>query len=237
MAEVAALFKQFLYRDLAFILGGFIVLLSLAYAFRGCIPSHWQGYWEKFPVPSTVLTAAAAYVVGYAVQDVGGILRLTPTGRLQPGCLLRWLYKCFTRVPWEAPKYPNTREFEFEIRMGRLGIPEDVLQALERIRSLKVISMCVGGCLAVSALIFAVLVLDHSLIDPRAAALAWLQSMSCRAPSRAIDFGICIASAVLAACLICLGRIKGMQEMQFYQSIYEEFPEKSVAPSREAASS
>ena len=35
MAEVAALFKQFIYRDLAFVFGGSIVLLSLAYAFRG----------------------------------------------------------------------------------------------------------------------------------------------------------------------------------------------------------
>jgi hypothetical protein len=61
MAEVAALFKQFIYRDLAFIFGGSIVLLSLAYAFRGCIPIHW----EKFPTAGIVLIVLAAYVVGY----------------------------------------------------------------------------------------------------------------------------------------------------------------------------
>ena len=77
---------------------------------------------------------------------------------------------------------------------------------------------------SVSALIFAVqLVLNH--FDLRGTALAWLQSLPCRAPSRTIDFVICIASAILALLLICLGRIKGMQEMQFYQSIYEaNFP-------------
>jgi hypothetical protein len=225
MAEVAALFKQFIYRDLAFVFGGFIVLLSLAYAFRGCIPSHWQEYWDKFPIPSTVLTAAAAYVVGYAVQDVGGVLRLTLTSRFKPGWVLQRLYKCFSQVSWQDPTYPNVREFEFEIHMGRRKIPEHVLQALERIRSLKVISMCVGGCLAVSALIFAV-----QLVLTLLGRLAW--NGACvglpypvMAPSRAIDLVICIASAVLAACLICLGRIKGMQEMQFYQSIAEaNFP-------------
>jgi len=156
MAEVAALFKQFLYRDLAFILGGSIVLLSLAYAFRGCIPSHWLGYWEEFQPASTVLIAAAAYVVGYAVQDVGGVLRLTSTGHFQPKRRREWLYKRFSRKEWRPINYvaENDREFKFDIHLGCLEIPERVIQELERIRSLKVISMCVGGCLLVSALIF-----------------------------------------------------------------------------------
>ena len=231
MAEVAALFKQFLYRDGAFILGGFIVLLSLAYAFRGgCIPIDWKKDWKEFPTAGIVLFGAAAYVIGYAVQDVGGVLRLTPTSRLQPGCLLRWLYKCFSRVSWQEPTYPNVKEFEFQIRMGRLEIPEHVIQELERIRSLKVISMCVGGCLVVGALIFAVqLVLNYFSVDLRGMALAWgFSPCPALAPSRTIDFVICIVSALLAVCLICLGRIKGMQEMQFYQSICDQFLEKQT---------
>jgi len=78
----------------------------------------------------------------------------------------------------------------------------------------------------VSALIFLLLlVFDHS---SSVTALAWLQSIAvpCRAPWVPRDWVILSVSAVLAACLICLGRIKGMQEMQFYQSIHEEFPEK-----------
>ena len=230
MAEVAALFKQFLYRDLAFILGGSIVLLSLAYAFRGCIPSHWLGYWEEFQPASTVLIAAAAYVVGYAVQDVGGVLRLTSTGHFQPKRRREWLYKRFSRKEWRSINYvaENDREFKFDIHLGCLEIPERVIQELERIRSLKVISMCVGGCLLVSALIFLLLlVFDHS---SSVTALAWLQSIAvpCRAPWVPRDWVILTVSAVLAACLICLGWIKGMQEMQFYQSIYEGFPEKQT---------
>jgi hypothetical protein len=47
MPEVAALFKQFLYRDSAFIFGGLIVLLSLTYVFRGCIGPDWQNSFGK----------------------------------------------------------------------------------------------------------------------------------------------------------------------------------------------
>jgi hypothetical protein len=104
MTEVATLFRQFLYRDLAFILGGFIVMLSFAYALRGRIgfpPIDWQ----NLPPASTVLIAAAAYVIGYAVQDVGAVLplRLTSTStRFEPGCLGKWLYERFSGVQlWE----------------------------------------------------------------------------------------------------------------------------------------
>jgi len=220
MAEVAALFKQFIYRDLAFIFGGSIVLVSLAYAFRNCIPNGWQIAWEGFPTAGTVLIVLAAYVVGYAVQDIGGVLRLTPTGLLQPGWLLRRLYKCFTRVEWEDTDYvtAHDREFTFQIRLCRPDIPERVFQELERIRSLKVWSMCVGGCLALSALIF----LLH-LVDFRGTALQSIR-VPCLAPSVTRDWVIFFLFAVPAFFLICLGRIKGMQEMQFYQSIDEEFP-------------
>ena len=236
MPEIAALFKQFLYRDSAFIFGGLIVLLSLTYVFRGCIGPDWQKFvWEKSPPASIiVLIVVAAYVIGYAVQDVGGVLRLTPTSWFKPGIFLRSLYRCFSGLRWQVPNYPNDKEFEFEIRLGRREIPEHVIQALERIRSLKVISMCVGGCLALSALIFLVPLVHSSSVNaawfpPIALPLAWFQSIAvpCLAPSVPRDCVIFFVSAVLGACLICLGRIKGMQEMQFYQSIHEAgFPEK-----------
>jgi len=225
MTEVATLFRQFLYRDLAFILGGLIVLLSLAYAFRGCIAIDWQKEWKELPTTGIVLIGAAAYVIGYAVQDVGAVLRLTPTGRFQPGWFLKRLYERFSRVSWQDTCYPNDREFTFEIRLGHLEIHERAIQELERLRSLKVISMCVGGCLALSALIFAVqMILSHSSIISHIRSLAWLQSLvaPCLAPSNTTDPLIFIVSVVLAGCLICLGRIKGMQEMQYYQSIHDE---------------
>ena len=78
------------------------------------------------------------------------------TVRFQPGRRRQWLYERFSGVQWQAIDYvaTNDREFKFEIHLERLDIPERVIEALERIRSLKVISMCVGGCLALSDIYF-----------------------------------------------------------------------------------
>src|SRR5262249_610324 len=125
MAEAAALFKQFIYHDLGFVFGGFIVLLGLTYAFHGCIPNGWQIAWKEFP--TIVLIVFAAYVVGYAVQDIGGVLRLTPTSRFKPRFPLKRLYKCFSQLSWQRPTDPNRTEFPIAIHMSRPHSPEDVL--------------------------------------------------------------------------------------------------------------
>src|SRR5260221_14708560 len=99
MTEFVTLFRQFLYRDLAFMLGGFIVFASLAYAFLGF---GLIDDWEKIPLASrdtvlgTLLIGAAAYVIGYAVQDIGAVLHITSTSYFEPGCIRRWLYKRFS---------------------------------------------------------------------------------------------------------------------------------------------
>jgi hypothetical protein len=80
----------------------------------------------------------------------------------------------------------------------------------------------------VSALIF----LLH-LVDLRGTLLQSIR-VPCLAPSVARDWVIFSLFAVLAFCLICLGRIKGMQEMQFYQSIHEaNFPVKQTGTREE----
>jgi hypothetical protein len=73
MGDWATLFKNFIYRDVAFILGGCIVLASFAYCFdlfrlldKASAGLH---------IPLALLLAALAYVVGYGVQDIGGVFR------------------------------------------------------------------------------------------------------------------------------------------------------------------
>jgi hypothetical protein len=132
MSDWATLFKNFIYRDVAFILGGAVVLGSAAYCF-----DVWDPYaLREFPIPYVLLFAALSYVVGYAVQDIGGILRISSTAiPYEPGHLARCVYRCFTRMDWANVNYPNS--LEFEIDMGRREVPPRTLQALERITSLK----------------------------------------------------------------------------------------------------
>jgi hypothetical protein len=195
----ATLFKNFIYRDVAFILGGSIVLGSFAYSFD---LSHL--ICTNLSVPVVILFAALAYVVGYGVQDIGGVFRISTTAvPYKPTCGGRCLYKVFTRLDWTPVDYAqSTTPIEFEIEMGRQNIPPRTLQALDRILSLKVISMCIGACLIVSAIFIAV----H-----------WFRS---GAQSHGLDEVVASSSFLLfGIALICLGRLKAMQEMQFYQAM------------------
>jgi hypothetical protein len=157
MGDWATLFKNFIYRDVAFILGGCIVLASFAYCFdlfrlldKASAGLH---------IPLALLLAALAYVVGYGVQDIGGVFRGSSTAvPYRPSCFGRCLYWAFTRSEWRAVDYAqDTTPIEFEIEMGRQDVPPRTLQALDRILSLKVISMCVGASLILSAGFIAVL--------------------------------------------------------------------------------
>jgi hypothetical protein len=119
------------------------------------------------------------------------------------------LYWAFTRSEWRAVDYAqDTTPIEFEIEMGRQDVPPRTLQALDRILSLKVISMCVGASLILSAGFIAV----H-----------W-----CRSERQFLDVVLFFSCLVLGIALIVLGRLKAMQEMQFYQAMkkqrYPRFP-------------
>lgn len=201
MGDWATLFKNFIYRDVAFILGGTIVLVSVTYSFDLWHPNKLP---TEIPVPNVILFAALAYVVGYGVQDIGGVFRISSTAvPYEPKCCGRCLYKCFTRLDWQPVDYDkDMTPIEFEIEMGRQDVPPRTLQALDRILSLKVISMCIGASLILGAVFIAV----H-----------WLRS-----GWQFLDGVLFFSCLVFGLALICLGRLKAMQEMQFYQAMKKQ---------------
>ena len=202
MGDWATLFKNFIYRDVAFILGGSIVLASFAHCFglfQLCDKAN-----ADVRLPLALLLAALAYVVGYGAQDIGGVIRVSSTAvPYEPRWFGRWLYHRFTRSEWKAVNYAKEPFEEFEIEMSLWKIPPRTLQALDRIVSLKVVSACIGAC----AFLSAVFILIH-----------WFQlGMQSR-----LDVVFFIAAVLLGLVLICLGRLKAMQEMQFYQAMKKQ---------------
>src|SRR5215831_5510797 len=148
MSDLVRAIREFLYRDLAFILGGTLVIASIAYSLRHWLPDF-ASELRNPPVWSLFVFPALAYVVGYAVQDIGGLVGITSTRYLAtPNIICRWLYSCFAGAPWTSiANVPQGGDvFPFEVRIGRLDLPQPVARSLERIVSLKVIGMCVGGC-------------------------------------------------------------------------------------------
>ncbi len=132
MNDLVSLFRNFIYRDLAFILGGSIVLLSALHAFG--ISLHRL---QDQPYTLFLLTVLA-YVVGYAVQDFGALLpgRPTSTGYvLRPGRLSRFLYWRFTGSGWEPLTFARSPEeaLQFAIRMNKpKAVPKTILRELEK---------------------------------------------------------------------------------------------------------
>ena len=107
MGDWATLFKNFIYRDVAFLLGGSLVLASFAYCFDLFQLTDFKApSGADLHVPYVILLSALAYVVGYGVQDIGGVIRPSSTAvPYEPSCFGRCLYWAFTRSEWREVDY------------------------------------------------------------------------------------------------------------------------------------
>lgn len=123
MTDLVSLFRNFIYRDLAFILGGSIVIAATLYVLRSCgvISALGINLHNLLEQPYIlVLLAVLAYVVGYTVQDFGAILvGLTFTGYvLKPRCFWQSLYHSFTDATWKETSFTSFEDVhEFALRM------------------------------------------------------------------------------------------------------------------------
>ena len=100
MSDLVGAIREFLYRDLAFILGGAIVIASIAYSLRHWLPDF-ASELRNPPVWSLFAFPALAYVAGYAVQDIGALLGITSTRyKAAPNVICRRLYSRFAGATW-----------------------------------------------------------------------------------------------------------------------------------------
>ena len=220
MSDLVRAIREFLYRDLAFILGGTLVIASIAYSLRHWLPDF-ASELRNPPVWSLFVFPALAYVIGYAVQDIGGLVGITSSRYLAtPNSICKRLYSCFAGVPWTPiANVPQGADVSFDVRIGRLDLPQPVARGLERIVSLKVIGMCVGGCLLLSS----------AFLLGRGLYMRFF-AVPTSADPEAVLFGI--LCFWFGASLICLGWIKAMQQAQLLDAIVQEdFPTLPRRPS------
>ena len=107
MTDLVSLFRNFVYRDLAFILGGSIVVVSILHAFD--ISLHRL---QDQPYTLFLLTVLA-YVVGYTIQELVALLPWRPTFTgyvLRPGRLSLFLYWRFTCLGWQPLTFARSGE-------------------------------------------------------------------------------------------------------------------------------
>jgi len=109
-AELPKSVRDFLFRDLIYIIGGGCVLVSFLYRFDR-LPD------ERTPIAFYLLGAGLAYVLGCAAQDLFSIARFVTTGPVvKPGRFIRCIYRRFTGEQWREIEEFEPSEVKRAIR-------------------------------------------------------------------------------------------------------------------------
>jgi len=182
MAELPKNLREFLARDLIYIVGGSSVIVSFLYRFDR-IPD------SSTPIAFYMLGAGLGYVVGYALQDLFSILRLVTTAQVtKPNRLLRWAYARFAGEPWE--ELPPLKSNEIGPGLRRFLNDDFTRARYERSITHMMVGTTIGPCILLSSfLIF----------------WRWLVGRS------QFDLVLSIVSLVLSVVLFLLSWIKAMQ--------------------------
>lgn len=199
MGEIAKLLKDFLSRDLVFIVGGSEIILVLAYVL---------GYGNKIVGSSAVdlsiwmliVGAGVAYAIGYVLQDVSCLLRVCSTqANAEPGPFERWLFWRYEHRRWE---WESVRA-RFPVRKTQIDMSGDPRLAsfVERTIVLMQLGTTMGPCSVVSGLIL-LLCMPGSVFG----ALDCLHCIEWRG-SEVVGVG----GLILGVALIVLARLKRAQ--------------------------
>lgn len=192
MDELVKALRYYVSRDLVFLVSGGAVVATFLYVFA---PTS-IGF-DKWPTLGYALAAGIAYVIGYAIQDVFSVVRLVTTAPGNPGCLMRCVYRCFTRECWrpvdvskEGMKRLYVQQTKWERASAEGRVPD-----YERVVMLMQIGTSGGPCAGICA----VLLLSRW----------WFQS------SGKFDLALGVGAAGLAVILFLLGRLKRAQMTRF----------------------
>lgn len=190
MNELVTALRQFIARDVMYILGGSCALSSLILLLGENNPLL-----EELPTAGALLWAGVAYITGFAIQET---LSLTPLVTTQvisrPGPVVKFFYARFTRQDWEEIDCSN---WTATLANFEENAPERTYQNYQRIISLMHIGTAVGSSLYVSSLL---LLINAFFVG---GALAW------------VVFGAC---TFLSFALAVTAWVKGAQKTQFVLS-------------------
>ncbi len=142
--EVIKAFREFIARDLVFIISGAVVVGTFLHIFKR-VPEP-NDSWVLF-----ALLAGIAYFVAYAIQDTLCVFRVLPSAPVSnPGAFVRWMYKGLYRRQW------TTIEREIELDEARHKVPPERQPELERLITLQQIGTAGGPCIFLSGIGFLV---------------------------------------------------------------------------------
>ncbi len=186
--------RRFIARDFVLIVAGSAAILTFCYAF--------DRLWIlEMPNALYLVAAGFAYVVGYAVQELAGLLGIVPTATFfKPGDLLRLLYKRFERREWRdiEPFDAGAVQLQIERGPGEGGPPENTVARFERLAAQRLVGASVGPA---------------SLLG---CAFLVTRAFGFRDP---FDIGLAVALLVLGLGLLAFAWLKAAQQLDLMQQI------------------
>ena len=186
IGELVKALQHFLTRDIMYLVGGASVGVTLLHV-SGQSPTI------DYPTAIWLWAAGAAYGIGYSVQELVSHTRILTTAPvLEPGRLVKRLYKNFTRTDWISIDQSQwqTKQRVFEERASERSYSQ-----YQRIIGLKHVASTLGANWFVCGIILAVYAIykDNFLYD-------WI---------------LALAVSLISVGLMAQGWVKGAQQVRY----------------------
>ncbi len=168
MKKLTKSIRNFIVRDVIYILGGILVILSFLYVWGGIDISKKSININIIPKSANIIFyiigIGLAYAVGYCLQEIFSLLHVVTTANyFQPWFPLKWLYRCLIGERWENifPDIPKgrhrRRDVSKRLRQADIIINEKASQDdkthHEWITSFMMVCTTLGPCALVSGVL------------------------------------------------------------------------------------
>jgi len=200
--------RHYVARDLSFIIGGTSLLLCFNYV---CPNTKSYIFSSDISLPEYLFIAGIAYVLGYLVLDLSGIvfpkLFTTSIKKIIPGKWMKRAYECHTQTKVDWEKQPDYDEDVATIFIN-LERSERNQAELERLTAHFIMCKTISSCW----LIVGVIVFFHSLILIIKRYCFGLLSVP---NNNWKEFVFSLAILIVVGCLIFLGKLKSLRIQKF----------------------
>jgi hypothetical protein len=168
MSKLVKSIRNFIVRDITYVVGGASVILSFLYVWGKIDVSKKTINITVVPESANiifyVIGFGLAYAVGYCLQEIFSLLHIVKTADyFRPRFPLRWLYRCLIGEKWEDvfPDIPKSRNRRWEVtkRLRRANIminekasPDDKIHR-EWMSTFIMVCTTLGPCAMVTGLL------------------------------------------------------------------------------------
>jgi len=215
MNELVKALKNFIVRDIIYIIGGASVIITFLYLFGKIDTIR-----KETPTVIYLFIAGISYVIGYCIQELFSFLHIVTTASyFKPCAVQKWLYHCLTLSKWKEIALNENQLDEAELLIQEKACT-DTKADRERIISLMMVGTTMGPCTFVSGILLVI------------GAIAINLNFCCR-PTRVtvntcFDLKLGITFLLASLLLIILGWIKGMQLMKNTEQLYNRLRENQL---------